>query len=62
VIVAHWMLEEDSLSSASVDQRANTGAQCAKAQYTVSVSVLVDIEQRIEPCLLDYKPAQREQK
>jgi hypothetical protein len=44
--VARRLPEEDSLSSASADQRANGGAQHAKAQYMVSMSGLVDIEQR----------------
>jgi hypothetical protein len=34
------------LSSASANERANAGAQHAKAHYTMSVSLLVDIEQR----------------
>jgi hypothetical protein len=48
VAVARRLLEQDSLSSASADQKANGGAQRANAQYTMSVSGLVDIEQRTE--------------
>jgi hypothetical protein len=34
-VVARQLPQEDSLSSASADQRANAGAQHAKAQYIV---------------------------